>query len=125
MAMDRIHGSPLLRHGALDGFRKAQQADSREPQGGQGTSGTEQDAGVQRQSGDQAVISPAGKQLVALRQAVDTGRAALEALPDVREDRLNQVRQRLDQGFYQSAAVRDKVAERLAGVLSSLDETTL
>ncbi len=124
MAMDRIHGSPLLRQGALDGFRKAQQSDGRETPGGPGPSGVPQEGGVARQAADQAVISPAGKQLVDLRQAVDTGRAALAALPDVREDRLNQVRQRLDQGFYQSTAVRDKVAERLAGVLSSLDETT-
>jgi len=59
--------------------------------------------------------------LVELKQAVEVGKAALAALPDVREDRVAQARERMAEGFYHSIAVREKVAERLSGVLGALD----
>ncbi len=69
-----------------------------------------------------AEISDTAQKLVDLRAAVDTGRAALEALPDVREEKLAQARQRLQDGHYQSPEVQKKMSGILQGVLSKLDE---
>ena len=63
---------------------------------------------------DHAEISDKGREMVDLKQAVDTGRAALEREPDVRADRVAQVKERLASGFYQSAEVRDRVAGRIS-----------
>ena len=57
-----------------------------------------------------------------LRAAVDTGRAALDALPDVRQDKLAEVRDRLDKGYYQSVEVIQTIAEKLGPVLEGMDE---
>ena len=62
---------------------------------------------------DRAEISTRAQELVDLRQAVDSGRAALVEEPDVRADRVAEVKERLASGFYQSAEVRDQVAGRL------------
>jgi len=116
MAMDKINGSPLLRQGILDRFRGTERGST-----GSGTSGgaaAEGTAGVAR---DQATISEAARQLVDLKQAVDVGRNALAALPDVRPEKVAAARERLATGFYHSVEVRQAVAERVAGVINSLD----
>lgn len=71
---------------------------------------------------DRVEISDTAHQLMDLRQAVDSGRMALGVLPEVREDKLEEVRAKLQQGFYQSVEVRDKVAGALGGVLRNLDQ---
>ncbi len=124
MAMDRIQGPNLTRQGALKGFRNTQQTDNQHLGGDTAPAGAPSDGGKAAPTRDQAVISQAGRQLVDLRQAVDTGRAALEALPDVRQQKVDQARKRLDQGFYQSPAVREEVAGKLSGVLAALDKLT-
>jgi len=65
---------------------------------------------------DQAEISPDAHKLVDLKLAVDVGRAALDAAPEPRADRLAEVRERLTSGFYQSAEVRDQVAGRISAM---------
>jgi hypothetical protein len=116
MAMDKINGSPLLRQGILDRFRGAER--------GGGASGTGAGAAGEATvaaTADKADISEAARRLVDLRQAVETGRNALAALPDVRPEKVAAARERLATGFYQSVEVRQAVAERVAGVVSSLD----
>ncbi len=124
MAMDKIQGSALLRQSALESFRKTRDADNQEPSKDITDPAGDPNTQALKKSGDQAIISPAGKQLVDLRQAVDTGRAALAALPDVRHDKVSAARERLANGFYHSAAVRDKVASRLASVLAAVGQLT-
>ncbi len=125
MAMDKIHGSPLLRHGAVDNFRKTKEATS-EASSKETDRLSSQGSEAQGKQifGDQAIISPAGKQLVELRQAVDTGRAALASLPDVREEKVTEVRDKLQKGFYNSQVVHDKVASRLADVFLGMEQTS-
>ncbi len=71
--------------------------------------------------GDRAEISPGARDLVDLRAAVDAGLAALDAVPEVRTDRVAMARQRIASGYYQSDEVRGKTAERLQPVLRNLD----
>jgi hypothetical protein len=42
-------------------------------------------------------------------------------LPDVRPEKVAAARERLATGFYHSVEVRQAVAERVAGVVNSLD----
>ena len=116
MAMDKINGSPLLRQSAVDLFRSTER----------GGSGAESSAGVAGSAAsganaDKADISAAARRLVDLKQAVDAGRQALAAIPDVRPDKVAAARERLATGFYHSVEVRQAVAERVAGVISNLD----
>ena len=116
MAMDKINGSPLLRQSILDRFRGADR-------GGSGAeivpgAGGEVGAGP---TADKADISEAARRLVDLRAAVDAGRDAVAALPDVRPEKVAAARERLATGFYHSVEVRQVVAERLAGVVSGLE----
>lgn len=70
---------------------------------------------------DRADISNHARDLVDLRAAVDAGRAELARTADVRPDRLDQVRQRLASGYYQSTEVRQQVAGKLMKVLEEMD----
>jgi hypothetical protein len=119
MAMDKINGSHLSRTGGLDPFSG--------PVRSKKDSETEADrpaAGPARNAkpADTMEISEAAHRLVDLRQAVDTGRAAIEALPEIRDEKVELARKRLGQGFYNSQAVRDEVAAKLGSVLDKIDE---
>jgi len=70
---------------------------------------------------DRAEISTSARRLVDLRAAYDAGRRAAVDEPDVRAEKVAQARERLASGFYHSAAVRDKVAEKLVGVFGGLE----
>jgi hypothetical protein len=72
-------------------------------------------------AGDHAEISESARELVDLRTAVDTGRAALASEPETRADRVAEAKERLAAGHYQSLEVRQKTAARLQGVIEGLD----
>jgi hypothetical protein len=112
MTMNRIPGADLGRAQQADQYARPQRrrADGADGPGNVATPPAQQAA-------DQAEISDRARAMVDLRAAVDAGRAALDALPDVRADRLATVRERLESGYYQSAAVREKVAGQLLGVM--------
>lgn len=116
MAMDKINGSPLLRQGLLDRFRGAERGQAQP-----GATETPAQGTNPAVTADKADISDAARKLVDLRQAVDAGRAALAQLPDVRPEKVAAARERLATGFYHSVEVRQAVAERVGGVINSLD----
>lgn len=116
MAMERINGSPLLRQGILERFRSSEsRTGTPSPDAGASAGGTPTGGA------DKADISDAARRLVDLRRAVDTGRAALASLPDVRPEKVAAARERLATGFYQTEAVRESVAGSVAGVVQGLD----
>ncbi|MBK8166119.1 MAG: flagellar biosynthesis anti-sigma factor FlgM [bacterium] len=114
MAMDKINGSPLLRQGLLDRFRGSERGSTHLG----APDSTNQPA---KKPADKADISDAAHRLVDLRAAVEAGRAALAQVPDVRPEKVAAARERLATGFYQSAEVRQAVAERVGSVIESLD----
>jgi hypothetical protein len=116
MAMDKINGSPVLRQGLVDRFRGTERGSA-----GPGTNSGATAEGTTAATTDKADISEAARRLVDLKQAVDVGRNALAALPDVRPEKVAAARERLATGFYHSVEVRQAVAERVAGVVNSLD----
>ena len=72
-------------------------------------------------TGDTAVISDMAHRLMEMRQAMEVGYAALEAMPDMRQDKVDQARERLSQGSVGSHAVRGKVADGVAKVFKGMD----
>ena len=124
MAMDKVQGSPAMRPGLVDQFQRAQRGedvpDSGVPAPEAGAAA--KTAAADRTPADKAEISEAAHRMADLREAVDTGRAALNALPDVREEKVAEVRDRLDKGYYQSVEVIRAISGKLGPVLAGLDE---
>ena len=120
--MDRINSQNLVRPGLVDKYKGAQRSDSAQQ------ADTEQATGLEKSNtrptipADSADISEAARKMVDLRAAVDTGRMALEELPDVRDEKVALARKRLEQGFYQSAEVQGEVAAKLGNVLKQMDD---
>jgi hypothetical protein len=73
---------------------------------------------------DRAEISDQARRLEDLRRTMAAGREALSREPDVRQERLAEVRQRLAGGHYDSDEVRRSLAGRLGAVLRRLETLT-
>lgn len=67
-------------------------------------------------------ISQKAYNLQKLKEIMEAGRAALAEEPPVREDKVAEVRQRLADGFYQSADVKAEVAAELSSLMSRMDK---
>jgi hypothetical protein len=120
MAMDKINGSPLARPGGLEKFlgtARSEKDDKADKPGSEAAAGTRS-----APPADTMEISDAAHRLVDLRQAVETGRKAMDALPDIREDKVEEARKRLAQGYYNSPEVVDKIAGKLGSVFSKIEE---
>ncbi len=119
MAMNPINNSPHLRQGVVDAFQGTQRRD----EAGRGADGGAVPAGAVTESlGDRAEISETAHRLVELRHTLEVGRAAAAAEPDVRQEKVAEVRDRLAQGFYNSVEVRAKVAGGVDKVIRGMDQ---
>ncbi len=119
MAMNPINHSPQLRQGVIDAFQGTQRRDQgavEEAGGGNGR------PAASRAPTDRAEISETAHKLVELRRALDGGRAAAAEEPDMRDDKLAKVRERLAQGYYNSVEVRDKVAGGVDQVIQGMEK---
>jgi len=116
--MDKINGSPLMRPGLLDRFKVA----NKEKDGSEATSAVNSNDRPTTKPADKAEISDTAHKLMDLRAAVDVGREAIDGLPDIREDRIVEAKKRLEQGYYNSQVVQDRLAGNLAKILGKIDE---
>lgn len=80
------------------------------------------DAGrpVAQSAGDSLVLSTAARREAQMQGELEAARQALNALPEVRQERVAQARARLDSGVYETNEVRGVVAGRLEAVLRRL-----
>ncbi|MCP4145500.1 MAG: flagellar biosynthesis anti-sigma factor FlgM [bacterium] len=67
-------------------------------------------------------ISSKAHNLQKLKEIMESGRAALAEEPPIREDKVAEVRQKLADGFYQSADVKAEVAAELSSLMSRMDK---
>ncbi len=120
MVMDKINGFTNLSKGLLERFQRSGPADSPDPE----SSGKVGATGHDRKAvpTDTAEISPKAHRLIALRHALDSGHKAVDELPEVRQDRVEQVRARLNKGYYNSVEVRTRVIERLEAVARNMED---
>jgi hypothetical protein len=118
MAASKIDRPALIQPKVLEEFQKSMRA-------GRAKAGPRRDLAEQigqaPAAGDRAEISAQGKKLEDLRRTFTSSRPALASAPDVRQERLSEVRARLQSGFYNTDEVRQQVAARLGAVLKRLD----
>ncbi len=63
--------------------------------------------------GDSVTISDNAKKLSSEDSQVQNAKARVEATPDVRQDRIDAVKERIASGYYDSEEFKDKLADRL------------
>ena len=71
-------------------------------------------------SGEKLEISVSARNVADLRTLVEAGRRRLDAEPEVRADRVDAARRRLEAGVYATAEARHRTAEQVAPVLRAL-----
>lgn len=119
MEMNKINGLPLTNPNLVDKFQGSNRSDAKQDPAVD--SGSLAEGNQPGQVADRAEISDTGQRMVELRRAVDAGRAAIEALPETRAQKMVEVRARLESGEYDSPEVRSQVAARLENVVKSMD----
>ena len=70
--------------------------------------------------GEKLQISRKARELLRMSELMSTARNKLENEPDVRADKVQEVKQRLKAGVYETRAVRDELAHRLSSILGDL-----
>jgi hypothetical protein len=123
MSMDKINNASLPQPSNLDSARLNERIGTRPERSA--LDGVRPDGapplGSVPAGGDTAQISETAHRLMELRQAVDSGRAALQTLPDVRQDKIAEARERLRSGFYTLDVVREKVAAGVDQAIKGLE----
>ena len=103
---------------ALARFQQTQRAAQESARPGE----TEAPQGAaQAAAADKVEISEAAQRLESLRGLVDAGRASLENEPEIRADRVAEVKRSLEAGAYETRDAKDALAAKLAPVLRDLD----
>lgn len=120
MGMDKINGSSVTGSNGLDKFLGTARSNKEKKAEANGTEGSISPA--RAQPADTMEISDTAHRLVDLRLAVETGRNAIDALPDIRMDKVEEARKRMHLGYYNSPEVLDKIAEQLGSVFAKMDE---
>jgi len=65
-------------------------------------------------------ISDKAREMLAMRDLMGNARSRLDEHPDVRAERVREVRERLKAGVYDTGAIRDELAHRLASLVKDL-----
>ena len=120
MSMNKIDGSQLTPSRQLDSFEGTARSNKTDSEKNSHAGGVTAEKATK--TGDTAEISEKAKQLMALRQAYDSGLESVAKLPDVRAEKLEAVRARLDEGYYNSTEVREKVADGVLEAFRGIDE---
>lgn len=121
MVMERINGFSKLGRSLLDRFQGSTPAGTKKEGMSPQVGDTDQDHRAAPR--DTVDISPKAHHLMALRQVIESASLVLAEVPEVRHDRVSEVRARLDRGFYNSVEVRSRVAERVDQVARHLEVT--
>ncbi len=72
-------------------------------------------------TGDRGENSTAASRLMELYGLLEVGRRVSNELRDIRDDRVNEVKHRLDRGYYQALEVQAKVARGVDRVFAGMD----
>jgi len=119
MTLNRIANSNLVSQAGVERFKEAVQRD----QADQKNDSLKKAPGAARPDlQDRAEISETARRLMDIRQTMESGLDAMEALPEVRDNKVAEARQRLAKGFYHSVQVTNEVAEKLNRTFDAIDE---
>lgn len=73
--------------------------------------------------GEKLQISRKARELLRMSELMSSARKKLDQEPDVRADKVQEVKQRLKAGVYDTRAIRDELAHRLSSLLGDLPAT--
>jgi hypothetical protein len=116
MTTNRIDQAEVLRQGALGPFRETVRKD----RPGESGPSTTAPAAPERTE-DRAEISAAARRLMEIHGTLEFGRKAVDDLPVLREDAVAAAKARLEEGYYHSEEVLDKVTDSVKQVFDGLD----
>lgn len=68
---------------------------------------------------DSVKISEEGKKAFELTQEIAIAKRAIDETSDIREERVREAQERLEEGYYQRAQVLEEIAERISRVLGA------
>ena len=120
MSVNKIDGSQLTPPRQLDSFQGT--ARSNKSDSGQGIPAAGVAAEQGTKTGDTVEISAKARKLMEMRQVYEAGLESVGKEPDVREEKLAEVRSRLEEGFYNSTEVRQKLADGVVDAFKGIDE---
>ena len=81
------------------------------------------DAAAGAESTEKLQISQKAMDLLRMSELMNSARNTLEKAPDVRADRIAEVKERLRAGVYETDGVRQELAHRLSSILGDLPGT--
>jgi len=120
MAMNNIGRPSQVQPGILEQFQKSAGKTRRQNETDSPDDGKLK-VGPGSVPADRAEISENARKLEDMSQMYKAGQRALETVPDIRQDRVTQARERLESGYYNSDEVRQDVSGRLGAVLKKLE----
>ena len=71
-------------------------------------------------AGEKVQISRKAEDLLRMTELMGNARKVLDHEPDLRAERVREVRERLKAGVYETRGVRDELAHRLSSILGDL-----
>ena len=74
---------------------------------------TKKKAGASKKAGDQVQFSEDGKFLSSTRASVEVAKAKISSTPDIRSEKVQEVKDKIKQGYYDSPEFADKLADKL------------
>lgn len=116
MATDKVNLSSL--NTAMTRFRQTQSLQDKAKAAQDG--GAVRDA-APRAEGERFEPSSAAESFARLHETLDRGRAAVAQQPDVRQERIDEVKQKMLDGEVITPEVREQVAQSLERVMKILD----
>jgi hypothetical protein len=119
MTLNRIDPNSLVSQTGLERFQEAQRRDGSDQKKDNALTPPAGGGRVEQQ--DRAEISDTARRLMEIRQTVESGRDAMAVLPEVRDSKLAEARERLAKGYYHSAEVTNDVAEKLNKTFDAID----
>lgn len=75
-------------------------------------------------STEKVQISQKARDLLRMSELMNAARNSLDKTPDVRAERIAEVKERLRSGVYETDGIRQELAHRLSGILGELPSAT-
>ena len=88
------------------------------------TSGDEASKASATESAEKVQISQKARDLLRMSELMNAARNSIDKTPDVRAERIAEVKERLRAGVYDTDGIRQELAHRLSGVLGDLPSST-
>ena len=125
MAMERVDGSGTHQPRPLDGFsRSGEVARGRDSARADRTGAPGAPGGpeIAPETADRAEISDNARKMADLKSTLEESRMAYDRSPEIRRDRVEEVKSRLASGYYESVQVKETLAARLGAVVRKMDD---